>query len=260
MVRPASALPSPSLGQLCSLRALASAPPSQYLVSSYFVWPATSSLSSDQSHRLRALATSAVSDPFPASLPRTLTSSGLRPRTSSAVSKPVPAPTPSPSAFQPRCLRLLVSSAVSKSRPASPSPRPGEDPPSPGPEPAPPSPSPGPAPPVPSTFQLRRLLSLARFAVSDPPKSSGPWASSRFRAPGQLHRFRIFRYESTYIRYYSDRVHPLELDRACPPTLKVGGGAAAQLPCSYATGAVSSCSLAHDWNSIYRRVLPPRIG
>ena len=155
--------------------------------------PATSSLSSDQSHRLRALATSAVSDHFPAPLLRTLTSSGLRPRASFATSKPVPAPPPSPSAFQPRCLRVLVSSAVSESRPASPSPRLGEDPPPPGPESAAPSPSPGPAPPFPSTFQLRRLLSLARSAVSEPPKSSGPWASSRFRAPGQLHRFRILR-------------------------------------------------------------------
>ena len=169
--------------------------------------------------------------PFQLRCLRTLASSGLWPRTGSAVSKPVPAPPPYPSAFQPHCLRILVGSAVSEPRSASPSPRPGRDPPSPvfvrdppypGPELAPPSPSPGPAPPFPSTFQLRRLLSLTRSAFSEPPKSSGPWASSRFWGPGQLHRFRIFRYESTYI-------HSLILDRACPPQTQ-SWGAAAHLP------------------------------
>ena len=237
--------------QLRRLRALASsalsvpwpAPPSPYLVSSYFVFffQLRPLRARGQVRRLWSRTSATISElwPAPPSLSpfqlrclRTLTSSGLLPRASSAVSKPVPAPPPSPSAFQLRCLQILVSSAVSEPRPASPSPRPGRDPPSPGsgrdppspgPGPAPPSPSPGPAPPFPSTFQLRRLLSLAKSAVSEPPKSSGPWASSRFRAPGQLHRFRIFQYESTYTyTRTSSRTGP----GLPPPPLKVGG----QLP------------------------------
>ena len=161
MVRPASAPPSPSLGQLCSLRAMASTAVS---ISRLVIFCLASFVlrAPGQLRRLWARTRATVSElwpPPPSLIPlqlrclRTLTSSGLRPRASSAVSKPVPAPPPSPSAFQPRCLRILVSSAVSEPRPASPSPRPGRDPPSPGPESAPPSPSPGPAPPFPSTFQ-----------------------------------------------------------------------------------------------------------
>ena len=272
MVRPASALSSSSLGQLCSLRALASsalsvpwpAPPSPYLISSYFVWsapsspspgPATPSLISNQ-RRISELWPAPPSlSPFQLRCLRTLTSSGLRPRASSAVSKPVPGPPPSPSAFQPRCLRILVSSTVSEPRPASPSPRIGRDQPSPGPESAPPSPSPGP---------LRHFRAISSSAVSypwlDPPSPSPQKLRARgqlsFSSPGPAPSFPNIPVRE-YL-YTSSRTGP-----GLPPTLKVGGGgrgSCPSAPCSYATGTVPSRSLAHDWNSTYRRVLPQRIG
>ena len=141
MVRPASAPPSPSLGQLCSLRAMASTAVS---VSRLVIFCLASFVlrAPGQLRRLWARTRATVSElwPPPPSLIsfqlrwlRTLTSSGLRPRASSAVSKPVPAPPPSPSAFQPRCLRILVSSAVSEPWLGPPSPSPQK---APGPGPA----------------------------------------------------------------------------------------------------------------------------
>ena len=110
--------------------------------------------------------------------------------------------------------------------------------------------------------QLRHFRALSSSAVSYPwpgPPSPSPQKDS---GPGPALVFEP-RASSTVSEYSGTRapiyMHPLVLDRACSPTLKVGG----QLPicpCSYATGAVPSRSLAHDWNSTYRRVLPPRIG
>ena len=86
-----------------------------------------------------------------------MTSSGLRPRASSAVPKPVPTPPPSPSAFQPRCLRKLV----------------------------PPSLSPG---------QLRRLRGLEEIRRLRAPEEirrlRAPGQIRRLRAPAQLRHFR----------------------------------------------------------------------
>ena len=149
MVRLASARPSPSSGQHRRLHISSShilfghlRPPSP--------GPATSSLSSDQSHRLRAFASSAVSEPFPAPL------------------SPDPDKLRSPAPGQLRRLqtcssstavsRVLSSLAVSESWLV------------------PPSPSPG---------QLRRLRGLEEIR-----RLRAPAEIRRLRAPSQLRRLR----------------------------------------------------------------------
>ena len=123
MVRPASALPSPSLDQLCSLRALASTP-SPYLVSSYFVWSAPSS-EPRASYVVSELGPEPPSPSF-GHLRRlwSLSSSAVSGAWQAPVSGPEPAP-PSPNLFQlHRRLRVLSSLAVCESWlvPLSPSP------------------------------------------------------------------------------------------------------------------------------------------
>ena len=239
------------------------APPSPYLIWSYFVWsapsspspgPATPSLSSDHSHRLRALVTSAVSDPFPA-----------------PVSGPEPAP-PSPNLFQlHRRLQVLSSLAVFESWLVPPSPSPGQ------------------------LRCLRGLEEIRRLPVPiEIRRLRAPSQLRRLRAPAQLRHFRALsssavsypwlgppspspqkapgpgpalvfepRASSTVFEYSGTRVPIYILSfwtgPAPLPHSKLGGSCPSA-PCSYATGAVPSRSLAHDWSSIYRRLLPPRIG
>ena len=178
------------------------------------LWPAPPSLSPFQ---LRCL--------------RTLTSSGLRPRASSAVSKPVPAPPPSPSAFQPRCQRILVSSAVSEPWSALPSPRPGRDPPSPG---------SGRDPPLRAQSQLRRFRApaqLRHFRALSSSAVSYPWlgppSSSPQKAPSPEPAL-VFepRASSTVSEYSGTRVpiYILSYWTGPAPHAQRGGGAAAHLP------------------------------
>ena len=269
MVRPALAPSSPSLGQLCSLRALASTavsisrlvifclvssvlsePGASYAVSE--LGPAPPSLSFGQLHRLWALSSSAVSGPWQA---------------------PVSGPEPAPNLFQlHRRLRVLSSLAICESWSV------------------PRSPSPG---------QLRRLRGLEEIRRLRAPgklrRLRAPGKLRRLRAPGQLRHFRavsssavsypwlgppslspqkapdpgpalVFesRASSTVSEYSGTRVPIYILSYWTGPAPHAqswgGGGSCPSAPCSYATGSVPSRSLAHDWDSTYRRVLPPRIG
>ena len=105
--------------------------------------------------------------------------------------------------------------------------------------------------------QLRHFRALSSSAVSYP--WLGPPSPSPQKAPGPGPAL-VFepRASFTVSEYSGTRVPIYILSYWTGPAPHAqswgGGGSCPSAPCSYVTGAVPSRSLAHDWNSTYRRV------